>query len=44
VPPDSHGIIEPQPSRVEKDGKQMYEPVTFEEYSEQMFRTTNVYE
>ncbi|KAF2785925.1 putative leucoanthocyanidin dioxygenase [Melanomma pulvis-pyrius CBS 109.77] len=44
VPPDSHGIIEPQPSRVAKDGKQMYEPVTFAEYSEQMFRTINVYD
>ncbi|KAF2704180.1 putative leucoanthocyanidin dioxygenase [Pleomassaria siparia CBS 279.74] len=44
VPPDSHGLIEPQPSRVAKDGRRNYEPVTFEEYSEQMFRTIGVFD
>lgn len=43
VSPSSDGIIQPQASRVAKDGKQIYEPVTFMEYSEQMFQRTNVY-
>ncbi|KAF2868456.1 putative leucoanthocyanidin dioxygenase [Massariosphaeria phaeospora] len=43
VPPSSDGVIEPQPSRVAKDGKRLYELVTFKEYSEQMFRTINMY-
>jgi isopenicillin N synthase-like dioxygenase len=40
MPPTGDGLIEPQPSRVEKDGKRVYEPVTFNEYSERMFETT----
>ena len=44
VPPDSHRVIEPQASRVAKDGKQMYDPVTFAQYSEQMFRTIGVFD
>ncbi|KAF2649778.1 putative leucoanthocyanidin dioxygenase [Lophiostoma macrostomum CBS 122681] len=40
VPPSGDGLIEPQPSRVEKDGKRVYEPVTFNEYATRMFETT----
>ncbi|KAL8863817.1 MAG: hypothetical protein Q9174_007538 [Haloplaca sp. 1 TL-2023] len=43
VPPSSDGLIEPQPSRVAKDGEQKYEPVTFKEYSEQAFKAINNY-
>ncbi|KAF2731974.1 putative leucoanthocyanidin dioxygenase [Polyplosphaeria fusca] len=43
VPPRSDGMIEPQPSRVLRDGRQKYEPVTFKEYSEQSFKAINSY-
>lgn len=36
--PLPEGIIEPQPSIVAAQGKQIYEPVTFNSYSEQMFQ------
>jgi hypothetical protein len=43
VPPTSDGIIEPQASRVARDGERKYEPITFREFSEQMFKTIGVY-
>ncbi|PVI08348.1 putative leucoanthocyanidin dioxygenase [Periconia macrospinosa] len=43
VPPNSDGIIRPQPSRVEKDGEEKYEVVTFREYSRKAFESMNVY-
>lgn len=43
VPPNSEGVIEPQPSRVAKDGVRKYEPVKFKDYSLQAFATINVY-
>ena len=44
VPPLADGVVEPQPSRISKDGKKVYDPVTFNEYSERMFQTVNVYD
>ncbi|KAF1978149.1 putative leucoanthocyanidin dioxygenase [Bimuria novae-zelandiae CBS 107.79] len=42
--PGPDDIVRPQPSRVAVDGKQVYEPVTFSEYSMKMFETINVYD
>ncbi|KAH8732164.1 putative leucoanthocyanidin dioxygenase [Phaeosphaeriaceae sp. PMI808] len=44
VAPEPDAIIQPQPSRVAVDGKQVYEPLTFTEYSTKMFETINVYD
>jgi isopenicillin N synthase-like dioxygenase len=38
VSPLPDGIIKPQPSLVAIYGKRVYEPVTFESYSEEMFK------
>jgi isopenicillin N synthase-like dioxygenase len=43
VPPSSDGVVRPQPSRVERDGEQKYEAVTFKEYSRKAFEAMNVY-
>ncbi|KAH8701528.1 putative leucoanthocyanidin dioxygenase [Talaromyces proteolyticus] len=42
--PQPDGVIEPQPSLVVAHGKQVYKPVTFNSYSEEMFRATQVRE
>ncbi|KAF4635091.1 hypothetical protein G7Y89_g3018 [Cudoniella acicularis] len=44
VAPLPDEVIEPQPSLVAALGKQVYEPVTFNSYSEQMFKATNVFD
>ncbi|EEA26496.1 hypothetical protein EYB25_003733 [Talaromyces marneffei] len=40
--PTLDGIIEPQASLVAAHGKQVYKPVTFTSYSEEMFRVTQI--
>jgi isopenicillin N synthase-like dioxygenase len=44
VVPLPDGVIEPQPSLVTAHGKQVYEPVTFNSYSEQMFKITQIHD
>ncbi|KAF2686896.1 putative leucoanthocyanidin dioxygenase [Lentithecium fluviatile CBS 122367] len=43
VVPEPDGIVQPQPSRVAIDGKQLYEPVTFGGYSTKMLETILVH-
>jgi isopenicillin N synthase-like dioxygenase len=40
--PTADGVIEPQPSLVAAHGKQVYKPVTFTSYSEEMFQATQI--
>ncbi|KUL90404.1 hypothetical protein ZTR_01981 [Talaromyces verruculosus] len=42
--PTADGVIEPQPSLVASHGKQVYKPVTFTSYSEEMFQVTQIRE
>ncbi|OCL06357.1 putative leucoanthocyanidin dioxygenase [Glonium stellatum] len=44
VVPLADGVIEPQPSLVAAHGKQVYEPVTFNTYSDLMFQAVNVHD
>ncbi|CAG8971839.1 hypothetical protein HYALB_00001950 [Hymenoscyphus albidus] len=44
VTPTPDDVIAPSPSLVARQAKQIYEVVTFNSYSEQMFQRTNVFE
>ncbi|CAG8960681.1 hypothetical protein HYFRA_00013449 [Hymenoscyphus fraxineus] len=44
IAPTPDDIIVPSPSLVARQGKQVYEAVTFNSYSEQMFKRTNIFE